>query len=306
MKSFLNRLSPNSLAIFLFHGVIRSNDCCVRNYTRKHLLQDEFVQFLQRLKSVGRPLGMEQVLSLIHAGEPFPDNSFAITFDDGFENNASIAAPILDDLGIPATFYISTAFVEEGGMSWIDRFEYGFEKTRRVELRLPWRERPAVAESREEKINLLSEIRREVKSRRDIDANELTCEALLGLGIKSVQSDHPLDTKLSWRQVRELNDHALFTVGGHTHSHEIMSYLSSEQLAVEIDTSLQLLLSKAGVGPRHYSYPEGQDEHFSPAVINALKARGVECCPTAMDGTNPPRVDPFLLRRIAVDRICAE
>lgn len=306
MKSYLNRLGPNSLAVFLFHGVIHSNDCCVRNYTRKHLLADEFVQFLQRLKSVGRPLGMGQALSLIHNGAPFPDNAFAITFDDGFENNASVAAPILDDLGIPATFYISTAFVEEGGMSWIDRFEYGFEKTQRVELRLPWRDRPAVAESREEKITLLSEIRREVKSRREIDANELACDALRGLGIHSVQGDHPLDKKLSWQQVRELNDHALFTVGGHTHSHAIMSYLSSEQLAAEIDTSLRLLLLRAGVGPMHYSYPEGQGEHFSPAVISALKLRGVECCPTAMDGVNPPGTDPFMLRRIAVERICAE
>ena len=41
---------------------------------------------------------------------PFPPNSFAITFDDGFENNLSVAAPLLSDLKIPLTIYITTNF----------------------------------------------------------------------------------------------------------------------------------------------------------------------------------------------------
>ena len=46
-------------------------------------------------------------------------------------NNYSIAAPILNDLKIPATFYFSTDFVENNTMSWIDKIEYCFEKDKK-------------------------------------------------------------------------------------------------------------------------------------------------------------------------------
>ena len=38
---------------------------------------------------------MDQVLYHIENETPFPKNSFALTFDDGFENNMSIAAQFL-------------------------------------------------------------------------------------------------------------------------------------------------------------------------------------------------------------------
>ena len=51
-----------------------------------------------------------------------------ISFDDGFENNYSIAAPILDYFKLNATFYFSTDFVQNNSKSWIDKIEYCFEK----------------------------------------------------------------------------------------------------------------------------------------------------------------------------------
>ncbi len=68
----------------------------------------------------------------------------------------------------------------------------------------------------------------------------------------------------------------------------------------ELDTSLNLLKEKAGVGPKHYSYPEGQENCFSEEVINVLKSRGVRCSPTAIDGVNTTGVDPFRLMRVSV------
>ena len=58
---------------------------------------------------------------------PFPKNSFALTFDDGFENNMSIAAPILTDYKVPATIYVTTNFIENNEMSWIDKIESAFK-----------------------------------------------------------------------------------------------------------------------------------------------------------------------------------
>ena len=61
------------------------------------------------------------VIPLIQAVERLqsgvlPARALAITFDDGYANNEQIAAPILKKLGLPATFFIATAYLDGGRM----------------------------------------------------------------------------------------------------------------------------------------------------------------------------------------------
>ena len=67
---------------------------------------------------------------------PLPDFSFSITFDDGFENNYSIARPILEKLSIPATFYVSTNLIDKNLMTWIDQIEYCIDQINSKNSRL--------------------------------------------------------------------------------------------------------------------------------------------------------------------------
>ena len=76
------------------------------------------------MKKKGEPLSLDQVINFHKEKTPLPDFSFSITFDDGFENNYSVAKPILEKLSIPATFYISTNLVDKNLMTWIDQIEF--------------------------------------------------------------------------------------------------------------------------------------------------------------------------------------
>ena len=46
---------------------------------------------------------------------------FAVTLDDGYEDNYLVAAPILKKLGIPATFYVVSDFVGTDRLFWWSR-----------------------------------------------------------------------------------------------------------------------------------------------------------------------------------------
>jgi peptidoglycan/xylan/chitin deacetylase (PgdA/CDA1 family) len=294
-------LSAGRVAIFLFHGVIEKSDYEVRNYTRKHLEKEYFDRVLQALSRAGTPLAMQDVVAHRRALEPCPPHSFVVTFDDGFENNHSIAAPMLADLSIPATFYLSTAFVEHNSMSWIDRIEYCLEHVPRMSLKFPWDSATHHFHDWPSKINLLDFLRATVKKRQSIDLEELVGEVFSQCGLSPVQSsDDPLDRKLNWGQASQMAAHPLFTIGGHSHNHLNLAFLTADQVEQEISESFRLLSERASIQTEHYSYPEGLDYCYSAEIIEALKRHGVTCCPTAIEGTNDVRTDLFHLRRIMV------
>jgi peptidoglycan/xylan/chitin deacetylase (PgdA/CDA1 family) len=293
-------LGDDTVAIFLLHGVVAAPVRPLRNYTRKHLQMDYFAAFLNELLAAGgAPISLDDYVAHAKERAQLPRRAFAVTFDDGFENNLSVAAPVLAELKIPTTFYITTRFVDENLMSWIDRIEYALEPADPGMLMLPWGEMRFgdLASKR----SILDTVRARVKTDRTIDMDALATEVQRQLGLSPIWSgDDPLDRKLSWGDVRSLAGDPLFTVGGHTHTHAIMSYLDDAQLAFEIDTSLRLLRDQAGIRTSHYSYPEGLAHCYSDRVIEALCGRGIVCSPTAEAGTNPPEADLFRLRRIMV------
>jgi len=294
-------LADDTLAIFLIHGVIPRQTHKVRNYTGKHMTADLFAKVMRRLAGEGIPLSMNQVLEYSESGCLPPPRSFAVTFDDGFENNLSVAAPIMADHGIPGMIYATTSFVEQNGMSWIDRIEYAVEDCSARTLRVAWTDQVFPLDGAESRVEFLKAVRRYVKNAPHCDSSCFADELCAELGKPGrLSSDDPLDLKLGWDQIRATHGNGLILFGGHTHTHPILSFLSPERLAFELDTSLGLMRDKGGVGATHYSYPEGLAHCFNGTVIDELKTRNVRCCPTAIDGVNRAGTDPFHLLRIMV------
>lgn len=300
-QKLLEMLSEDTFTIFLFHGVINKSNYKVRNYNGKHIQANLFAKCMKLLNDNGNAFSMDELLNHHVEKKKLPPNSFAITFDDGFENNISIAAPILYDFKIPSTIYVTTGFIESNKMSWIDRIEYAVENIHSKNFYMEWIKEEASLKDVKSKIYFLNSIRNYVKNTPNCNPDrfaDLICDQL---GFQEItSSDDPLDKKMNWNQVYKANSSELIIIGGHTHSHHILSYLNKKQLANEIDTSLELLNKKAGVKPTHYSYPEGLEHCYSENVIIELKKRGVLCCPTAIHGFNNILDDLFHLKRVMI------
>src|SRR6266511_387797 len=65
-----------------------------------------------------------------------PKNALAVTFDDGYRDNFTHAAPILKRLGLPATIFLVTGHIDTPRTLWFDRLAMAFKSAtaRRVEL----------------------------------------------------------------------------------------------------------------------------------------------------------------------------
>ena len=102
------------LSILIFHRV---------HQTRDPLFPEEpdALQFERLMRLMVRSF---HVMTLGHAvsrlarGE-LPARAAVITFDDGYVDNLSVALPILQRCGLPASFFVSTGFLD-GGRMWND------------------------------------------------------------------------------------------------------------------------------------------------------------------------------------------
>lgn len=300
MRPYSSFLRDDAFVIFLLHGVIPRQTHALRNYTRKHLPVDEFAAFLRDVTGTGQAIAMDDVVAAHRGERDLPSRAFAVTFDDGFANNATVAAPVLEDLAVPATFYVTTSFVGGDARSWTDEMEAALEAAGDVRLRGIAQSVDGVYRTIEEKIALMDRIRVHVKGDATVDPYAFASAVVAQCGTSAVPADPHLDRKLDWTEVADLARHPLFTVGGHGHTHRILSFLSADDLESEVGESLRLLRSRTVGSVEHYSYPEGLAHCYSEQVIETLQRHGVVCAPTAEEGTNQPVDSLFHLKRVFV------
>lgn len=296
-KKFLNK---NSISIFLFHGITKKKlNFKIRNYNKKHIDENYFYKICLELKNVGHSMSMDQIYETISKKKKIIPYSFGITFDDGFFNNYSVAAPILKDLNLPTTFYVTTNFIDKNHMVWVDRLERLLEHNSKKSVQVPWGIYKVSTNS--EKISFLKILRKKFKSKNSYNFDIITDDIINQFGKKiKYTGETEIDKKMSWKNIKSLNSEKIFTIAPHSHNHKILSFCDDKTLKHEISQSIIFLKKKANIKNTHYSYPDGQKNHYNKKVIKALKDNKIKCCPSAITGVNNLKTNLFNLRRIMV------
>lgn len=79
-----------------------------------HVFDDEVAGFQRQLRYMrrfGEFLRLDDAIALITGEAFFDDRYFCLTFDDGYRNCFQNALPVLDRLGVPATFFVATDLI---------------------------------------------------------------------------------------------------------------------------------------------------------------------------------------------------
>ena len=154
------------------------------------------------------------------------------------------------------------------------------------------------------KIKFLNKVRQLAKNNSKVNLNELveTVRKQMGLKKSLNKLNNILDKKMSWKNVKKINTYPLFSIGGHTNSHPILSYLSFKDCKKEIEGSIKYIKKNTGIILKHYSYPEGLFHTYGNREIQILKKNKIKICPSAEFGLNNIKSNLFNLRRIFVNR----
>ena len=74
---------------------------------------------------------LSQVLEHIQSGQPLPDNALLITFDDGYEDNYTLAYPEFKKRGLPFAVFLVAAYI--GKKTKHDGFEQTFLSVEQID-----------------------------------------------------------------------------------------------------------------------------------------------------------------------------
>ena len=77
------------------------------------------------------PVTVEGIHLFLAGKKTLPRKPVAVTFDDGYADNPEVAAPVLNRLGIPASFYLTVESVDTGRAPWFCHLRHAFTATRK-------------------------------------------------------------------------------------------------------------------------------------------------------------------------------
>ncbi len=280
--------------ILLYHGVTQARHRGIENCSGKHLPKEEFRQQMDRLSTEYTVLPLRELAARKGHGT-LPPHSVAVTFDDGFENNFSVAFPILKQFGIPATFFLSTGFIGTGRLFWVDRLEYLLNETSRGQVEVAAFQETFPLHTLQEKRTALKAIKRRLKE--EMHLIEATLEGLSRECAVASQDYYEDYRTLTWEQVRQMHRSGLCDFGVHTVDHAILSRLPSAEKEFQIRAAKKNLEEVLGEEVDSFSYPEGLTQHFDRDTMERVKKAGFRNATTAIFGVNTAQTDDYLLNR---------
>jgi peptidoglycan/xylan/chitin deacetylase (PgdA/CDA1 family) len=233
-------------------------------------------------------------------GRRAPPNAVLVTFDDGY-TDVEAAVPLLRKAGVPATFFVPTAFPDGGRLFWWDRVWLILHRTRRPSFDLAYPARLSVHPSRGVSVAARAIIDA-VKRAERLDLARLWEDLERASGVVLDPAEERAlagRTHLGWGAVKRLRDVG-FDVQSHSHEHLILNALAPEAARRDLARSARVLREALGEAPSAVAYPVGYQ--LTGAHHRVAPEAGFEIGFTNGTGLCAlGSADPFNLPRVSMD-----
>lgn len=283
------------LTILMYHRILPWAQC--RDYPLPSLVipPEVFRRQVQWLVARCRVLPVREALAEISGGGIFAKPVVAVTFDDGYNDNHGLAAPILEEYGLRGTFFVTSGFVAEGRPQWYDRAAVAWQQADHQQRRLLLQALPAIGRVDEVDGRGIQAWMAGLKRAASAERMELVVRAECLAGKSSDLAGYqPMTPEL----VRDLHVRG-HEVASHTVSHPILPQLSDKALAAELRDSAAQLKAWTGAAVTGFCYPNGD---YDPRVERAVVQAGYHYACTVEEGMNRPSACPTRLTRLPITK----
>ena len=257
----------------------------------------EFRAHLEMLRAAYEVVPLSELRGWIDAGRD-PAGLVALTFDDGYLDNLVLASPVLAEMELPATFFITTEHLDLPGEFWWDTLERLLLADRPMppELDLngshpPLRLDTSTADARGHAHAALH--RRLVGA--SLEERRAAIERMLEWSGKpaALARARPLLAA----EVRELAARPGHEIGAHGVHHLALTFQPDEVARREVNGATRRLGDVLGRPVTTFAYPYGD---VGDAAVAAVRAAGLATAVTCEEAPARRGADPLRLPRIEV------
>ena len=254
--------------------------------------------FKEHLKYLKKNYSIVSINDFLFKKKEIPKKfEIVITFDDGYKDNLNLALPILEELNVPATIYITTKFPEKDtSIWWYELKEFIENRFENLEFEFENKKYLFLLNNKSKKEKSCNEIINLFKS---LDGQKQS--NLLSIITKNEIRKKYEDEVMSWSDIKKISNSPLITIGAHTHNHLSLKNLTEESCLEEIKKSKEILENNLNRKILHFSYPFGTKNDADEREFKIVEKLGFKSAVTT-------RVDPlykknrFSLPRIYIGR----
>lgn len=292
----------NGAIVLTYHGVAPAEEIVDDWVQSIHLdpsLLTRQLEFIARHFDVVESLDSDR-LNRTADGRPLA----LVTFDDGYKNFLTHALPILEDLGLPATLFVTANCVENASRhpvymlrAAIANLEPGTYDLSSIEDRIE------VTELNRARIG--GSLADRMKRMPWAQAQMLIADLQSHFGrdeLDSIDEKYSTDAPMTWQEVAEVKKRGI-KVGSHTLDHVILGpEQSPEEIHRQVLDSKQLITERIG-DCQLFAYPNGSLLDISKAAVKAVEEAGYEQAFSTVPGvvnSGDFSANRFVLPRLSV------
>ena len=207
--------------------------------------------------------------------DTWPKGCVVLTIDDGYADMYQYAWPELAKRNLPATFFVTTAFVDGTIWLWPDRLEYALLKTDRTECNITLSEKQITllldsGQARSAAWKLCSDHCISLENSQRLAFIKQLEEQL---EIKLPVAPPPEYAAVTWEQLQEMQAGGI-EIGGHTINHPILSKIPPELLDDEIGKCRKLIQEHLDAPVNSFCYTNSGPGDINDAVVAAVERAG--------------------------------
>ena len=290
----LRNLPLQHSKILFYHGVALSPDATIET---ESIPVDVFVKQLDYIKKNYKVVSIDEFLYL-YLNKELNGNEVVLTFDDGYKNILTTAAPILADYNLPYSLYITTNNISNGRLfpTTINRLIVYASSLKRISLESIKQDFDLSTERL--KIEVQNRISKILKTQPIEMVDSIVSELESQISddeYLSLRNKYSSIEPLAWDEVKQLSAESLITIGSHGKDHICCHSKQSESaLRSQIFGSKEEIENKLNIQCDVFSYPNGNYTELSNSL---LKEAGYKC------GLSTKRWDVYKGSEYAIPRL---